>query len=153
MKWPDIDFERRTVRLWTKKRKGGGLEFDLIPMTGELRVAMLEHKRTARSVFVFSQADGQPLSHDLDIMDKLCEKHGVLRFGFHGIRHLSASMLDKAGKPLSLIQAILRHKSATTTARYLHSLCGARAELDDVFSARKTVRDGQTADLQKRFST
>ena len=106
-----------------------------------------------RLVFVFSQDDGKPLSHNLDIMDKLCEKHGVQRFGFHGIRHLSASMLDEAGEPLALIQAILRHKSATTTARYLHSLGGARAELDDVFSAKKKANDGQIVGLQKRFGT
>lgn len=41
MRWDDLDFERRTVRLWTRKRKGGGLEFDLIPMTEELREVLM----------------------------------------------------------------------------------------------------------------
>jgi len=152
LRWDDLDFERRTVRLWTRKRKGGGEEFDLVPMTEELAQAMLEHKKNARSVFVFTQDNGQPLHHDLDIMDRLCKKHGVPRFGFHGIRHLTASMLDAAGKPLALIQAVLRHKSATTTAKYLHSLRGARAELDDVFrGAEKKAQEGQLLSLQKVF--
>lgn len=153
MKWDDLDFERRTVRLWTRKRKGGGLEFDLIPMTEELRGELMEHKRAAKSVFVFCQENGQPLSHDMDIMDKLCAKHEVPRFGFHGIRHLSASMLDAAGVSLAVIQAILRHKSANTTAKYLHSLRGARVELGDVFSGKKKAPGGQTVSLSKQFGT
>ena len=57
----------------------------------------------------------------------------VRYFTLHAVRHLTASILDKAGMDLSTIQAILRHKSATTTARYMHSLRGVRAALDDVF--------------------
>jgi len=41
--------------------------------------------------------------------------------------------------PLTTIQAILRHKSATTTARYLRSLGGVKVQLDGVFSGRKVV--------------
>jgi len=137
MKWGDLDFERRTVRLWTRKRKGGTMEFDLLPMTEELREVLLEHKKTAISVFVFCQDDGQPLHHDLDIMEKLCQKHDLPKFGFHGIRHLSASMMDEAGKSLAVIQLMLRHKNAMTTAKYLHSLRGLRAEMDNVFSFGK----------------
>ena len=43
-------------------------------------------------------------------------------FRFHAIRHLTASILYRLGQPVSVIQAILRHKSPNTTALYLKSL-------------------------------
>jgi integrase len=46
-------------------------------------------------------------------------------------------MMDRAGVPLTTIQAILRHKSATTTDRYLHALRGAKANLNGVFGGEK----------------
>lgn len=46
----------------------------------------------------------------------------VKPFGFHGIRHLTVSILYQKGYPLSVIQTILRHASPNTTARYIHSL-------------------------------
>ena len=51
------------------------------------------------------------------LMARVCKRVGVRPFGFHAIRHLSASMMARAGIPLTTIQAILRHKSATTTAK------------------------------------
>jgi integrase len=55
-------------------------------------------------------------------MTKLCKKAKVKPFGFHAIRHLTASILYKKGYPVSIIQAILRHKNPNTTTRYLRTL-------------------------------
>ncbi len=46
--------------------------------------------------------------------------------------HLKKSQL-LLNVPLKKIQAILRHKSTTTTDRYLHELQGADTDLDTVF--------------------
>jgi integrase len=115
--WEDVDFEDQRVRLWTNKRKGGR-EFDWIPMTDDL----LQCMRTQRLktgfqeyVFINPRSGTHYKCHD-HLMRRLCETAGVRRFGFHGIRHLSASILDNASVPLSAIQAILRHKSSHTTA-------------------------------------
>lgn len=137
LRWSDLDFEGRTVRLGTRKRKGGSLEHDKVPMTEALRTELKAHRENARSVFVFCRADGQPYTQRIHLMERLCKRNGVQEFGFHGIRHLSASMLDAAGVELSTIQAILRHKSATTTAKYLHSLRGVQVELDGVFTSKE----------------
>jgi len=55
-------------------------------------------------------------------MRRMCERAGVKPFGYHAIRHLSASILYKSGYSVATIQAILRHKNPNTTSRYLRSL-------------------------------
>jgi integrase len=55
-------------------------------------------------------------------MKKICNKANVKHFGFHAIRHLSASILYKKGNSVSIIQAILRHKNPNTTTRYLRTI-------------------------------
>jgi integrase len=144
LRWDDLDFDRRTVRLSTRKRQGGSLEYDHIPMTAELREALREHKREARSVHVFCDEAGKPYSARRHLMWRVCKRNEVPYFGFHAVRHLSASIMDKAGVPTATIQAILRHKSRTTTDRYLHQLRGVRADLDGVFS-----KEGKVLEIRK----
>ena len=55
-------------------------------------------------------------------MRRICKKAGVKPFGFHAIRHLTATILYHKGYDISLIQGVLRHKNPTTTDRYLRSL-------------------------------
>jgi len=38
----DLDFANRRVRLLTRKREGGNLEYDWLPMTEELATALTE---------------------------------------------------------------------------------------------------------------
>ena len=65
-------------------------------------------------------------------LKKLCAKAGVDQFGFHGIRHLFASILANRNVPLVEIQKMLRHGSITTTARYIHSLGAGNREAVEV---------------------
>lgn len=141
LQWSDLDFERRTIRLSTRKRQGGTLEHDQIPMTEALRKELREHWKQTSSVYVFSREDGQPFSERRHLMKRVCKRNKVPYFSFHAIRHLSATMMDQAGVALTTIQAILRHQSATTTDRYLHALRGVRVELDSVFEEAK--KDGK----------
>jgi len=148
LKWHEVDFEKSRIQLWTRKRKDGNLESDWIPMTSELREALerWEKERTfpdAEHVFLCEndldfcpQHYGNPFSIRREWLSRLCKKVGVKPFGLHAIRHLSASILDDAGYPITIIQGILRHKSANTTARYLHSLRGMRVALDDAFKRK-----------------
>jgi integrase len=41
LKLSDLDFEHGKIRLWTRKRRGGDLEYDWLPMSSELRKALL----------------------------------------------------------------------------------------------------------------
>lgn len=134
LRWEDVDLEQQRFRLWTNKRKGGR-EFDWLPMTDELLKTLREQRlKTGFQEYVFINArTGTCFKCHDHLMNRLCEKAGVKQFGFHAIRHLSASILDSAGVPLSAIQAILRHKSSHTTARYLHSLTGTKVALNEAF--------------------
>ena len=137
LKWSDVDFVNNRICLWTKKREGGHNEYDWLPMTSDLHQALLQwwQERLKQStidkehVFV-CQAEtpfckkyyGKPFLHRQHLMMRLCERAKVKPFGFHGIRHLTASILYQKGYSLSVIQTILRHASPNTTARYIHSL-------------------------------
>ncbi len=129
----DLDFENSRVRLSTRKREGGNLEYDWLPMTKGLAGALAEwlNIRPLDSDDVFVCIDNTPFSRDyygkpfkyrLQFMRRLCDRAEVKRFGFHAIRHLTASNLYKQGNSVGVIQAILRHKSPSTTERYLKTL-------------------------------
>lgn len=132
--WEDVDFGNRRIRLGTRKREGGSLEYDWLPMTGELFEALRwwqEHRTFPRHTHVFvceqeggfcAEQYGKPFKERMHFMRTLCERARVRPFGFHAIRHLTASILYRLGQPVSVIQAILRHKSPNTTALYLKSL-------------------------------
>jgi integrase len=137
IKWSDVDFANSRICLWTQKREGGHKEFDWLPMTSDLRQALLQwceerlKQQTEDKEHVFVCLDetsfcekyyGKPFIHRQHLMERLCKKANVKPFGFHGIRHLTASILYQKGYSLSIIQTILRHASPNTTARYIHSL-------------------------------
>ena len=136
--WADIDFERQQVRLGTRKTATGGMEYAWIPMTTELKDILLKHKSQSRTRNVFvAQRTGAVLTHRQHFMTRACAAAGVKPFGYHAIRHLTATILAHAGLDLPSIQAILRHHNPTTTARYIKSL-GVQANMvDAIFTDKK----------------
>ena len=132
--WSDIDFGQGTIRLWTKKRQGGHQEANILPMSSELQEALSywrDHRPIKDHTHVFLCLDkyslhgdyyGQPFKERRHFMNTLCKKAKVKPFGFHAIRHLTASVLFHQGQSVSVIQSLLRHQNPTTTNRYLHSL-------------------------------
>jgi integrase len=132
--WKDVDFGSDRVRLWTRKRTDGTYEYDWLPMTTELRSALRwwwENRPIKDQPYVFLCLDekecnresfAKPFLYRQHFMKKICEKAKVKRFGFHAIRHLTASILYRLGYEVAVIQAILRHKSPSTTERYLKSI-------------------------------
>jgi|GEM_PF-180762 len=137
LKVSDLDFNGRQVQLWTRKRKSGCLEPDWVPMVDMLAKALRGwlKARPIDSDYVFicmdprecnSERYGEPFKKRIHLMKRLCRRAGIKPFGFHGIRHLTASILYDGGVEINVIQQILRHLSPTTTAKYLHRLRGSR---------------------------
>jgi integrase len=63
-------------------------------------------------------------------MKKLCGKAKVRHFGFHAIRHLSASVLAQGDVPMVVISQILRHRSLAVTERYLKRMGDLKEALE-----------------------
>ena len=144
--WQDVDFEHQQVRLGTRKTTSGGMEYAWIPMTTELMEALAQHKERSNTLLVFANPDnGGKYVKRSKFVHRLCVKAGVKPFGYHAIRHLTATILAHSGMSLPSIQAILRHHNPTTTARYIQSLGVHSGELDAVFSSKK--RGARVVDL------
>jgi integrase len=170
--WDDIDFRNDKIRLWTSKRQGGNLECDWLPMTKMLKEALLwwqENRPIKDGPHVFlclekknfcKESYGKPFMHRQHFMRNLCERAKVKPFGFHSIRHLTASTLYKLGYAIADIQTVLRHESATTTAKYIKSLGleGVRSALEAlsqqkgrvlIFKPRE-VNEGENLSYQEK---
>jgi integrase len=149
--WSDVDFGRQRVRLWTRKRADGSEEFDWLPMTADLRKELRwwwENRpiKNVETVFMCLEEGecqrvhyGQPFKYRNQFVKRLCELAKVKPFGFHAIRHLTASILHRKGYELGAIQAILRHHSPSTTERYLRRISPERVRevLEDLSRAKK----------------
>jgi len=127
--WKDINFEKRTAKLRTRKRKGGQIQSDLVPMSETLFRCLKRrwHDRDKSSPYVFTKPGGGIYKKDdkfiREMMEKLCKKAGVKKFGFHAIRHHVAMILEDSGKAtLREIQKMLRHQRPTTTDNSLRGL-------------------------------
>ncbi len=135
LKWSDVDFEKKVIWLETRKRLGGGVHRDAVPMISDLENELKAQRLETgfkKCVFINHETK-RPYSPSTKIMNKWCEKAGITPFNFHAIRHLSASILADRGYSLPDIQKLLRHQSVTTTARYLHSLGLTSLDLEGAF--------------------
>ena len=151
LRWEDVDFVNQRVRLYTRKRKDGTWEYDWLPMTDDLFNALVIHKQNSKSEYVFVDPQtGEPFKYRLHFMKRLCEKAGVRPFGFHAIRHFTASILAKEGVPMILIQQILRHKNLATTERYLHSLVDLKSALQVLSKNKKPFSEPSARKTEKQ---
>jgi Integrase len=148
LKWNEVDFERGFVLLGTRKRKGGGMEYDPVPMTSALKDILLKQKEEGLcGEYVFCHTDGNPYSSRQNLIKRLCKKCGVPHFSLHGIRHLTASILAREGIPLSKIGAILRHKSLATTEKYIARIAPLENVLEGVLGKWKRPTGGNSEPL------
>lgn len=151
MKWEDVDFPNCRVRIGTRKRAGGNMEYDWLPMTEELFKVLFKHRQNAKTEWVFSEPErGQPFTSRQHLMPRLCKKAKVKRFGLHAIRHLTASILAQADVPMVTIQRILRHKNLMTTERYIRGLEPVKPALEILSyrNSRPKSRPGAKQKLQ-----
>lgn len=136
LKRQDLDFDQDRIRLWTRKRRSGQLECDWLPMPSGLRAGLLrwlEIRITfpAPNEYVFINVDKGAASCDYYLarftarrafMQQMCKRLDIKPFGYHAIRHFTASHLYAKGVSASVIQAILRHTNPNTTSRYFKTL-------------------------------
>ncbi len=125
LKWEDVSFQEKAVRLWTRKRRGGSWESDWMPMNEDLEVVLwgLWGKREQDEWVFYNRKTRTRYGYRAKLMDTICKRAGVPKYGFHTIRHFVASYLfDKKKVSLPVISKLLRHKSQQTTERYLQAI-------------------------------
>ncbi|MDP3429299.1 MAG: site-specific integrase, partial [Desulfomicrobium sp.] len=128
LKKDDVDLRANRLRLWTRKRKNSDWEADYVSIPPQFKSSLCEEMNRnpgIAQVFV-SKRGSKPLVDNRRWLYRLCAQAGVRPFGFHGIRHLAASVAISDGSVGLLdVQQLLRHKSATTTQRYIHRVTTA----------------------------
>jgi len=122
LKWQDVDFFGKRIRLSWRKNKAGEWRSQWLQVRDDLISALLGYKKKAQTELVFPSRTGGQYVTRVKWMDELCQRAGVEKFGFHGIRHLFASILAARNIPMVEIQYMLRHSSLATTERYIHRL-------------------------------
>lgn len=126
----DLDFKIKQVRLYTRKRKDGTLEFDWLPLTEKLFSSLKKIVSDNGKGWVFPNPTTEiTYVSRSKWLPMLCDKAKVKKFGIHSIRHLSASILSRNNVALIDIQTILRYKSLSTTERYIHRMESVRSAL------------------------
>lgn len=171
LKWQDVNFDKQTVTLWTRKRKDGAYEPDEIPMNQDLHAVLwdLWQKRQQNQWVFYNEKTGTRFNKRPKMMRSLCirafapnlketakTKYDGLLFGFHDIRHFMASFLaDRKKQSTKTIQKLLRHKNHRTTEIYLHSIDEQVREamrmVEGVFSTKTTTEthnQNQTEEIQ-----
>jgi len=143
MKWSEVDLIAGTVGLWTNKRRSGNAEYDELPMSNAFRNKLVKWKEESNDQeLVFGDQFVGLMDTNNRWLNALCEKVGVKRFGYHGIRHLAGSLAIQNGANILEVQQLLRHKSITTTQRYIHRFkqtTGAVDALDQAWEQDKPV--------------
>jgi integrase len=130
LKTDDLHFDTSEISLWTRKEREGSWREDKLPMIDILYNAMIEHVQNLESEYIFpSPRTGKPYKDPRKILQKLCKQAGVKPFGYHAIRHLVPSILQKLGVEPKVIQAVMRHGKFSTTENYLHRQDSVRAGL------------------------
>jgi integrase len=150
LRWKDVNFEKRTVTLWTRKRRDGKYESDQMPMNQVLYDTLKNRwqKRTQDQWVYFNkkaqEGKGDRYYHRPRMMASICKRAGITpvgkgeitlwrgkdkgkvveidhHYGFHSFRHFMASYLADVEKISSKsAQRLLRHKNLSTTEGYLH---------------------------------
>lgn len=130
LEWKHVDFKKSRIMLRTRKNNQGQWWDDWLTLDGRLFNPLKEHQKvTGFKKFVFLNMHGsdnpkywEPYKKRQHWLATLCDRTGVELFGCHGIRHLCASILAAENVPLVKIQHHLRHRSITTTEKYIHNL-------------------------------
>ena len=149
LRWKDVNFEKRTITLWTRKRKDGKYESDQMPMNQVLydTLKIRWQKRTQDQWVYFNKKTwetGDRYYHRPKMMAAICKRAGISPigkgkiklwrgkdkgkiveidhyYGFHSFRHFMASYLTDVEKISSkTAQFLLRHKNLSTTEGYVH---------------------------------
>lgn len=129
LRWEDVDFTRKSITLWTSKRKGGHKEPRTIAATPTVMEILYKRKKyPVNQYYVFTNPNTLTCYHRQTraikyLFSDLCSKAGVPHFSAHSLRHFIATYLTETNKVgVRETQKLLGHKNISTTEKYLQEL-------------------------------
>lgn len=137
LRWPQVDFTRRTILLRDGETKNGVGR--VLPLTGEAFDLLRDRAkvRDLKDDRVFPvPAEGRGFGSLRTAWDKALERAAVKDFRWHDLRHTAASYLTMAGIGSMEVAKVLGHKTLAMTARYSHLSPERTVELGDVLAQR-----------------
>lgn len=153
--WADVDFFRKRIRLSWRKNKVGEWRSQWLSVKDDLIEWLLQHRKKNHDgrdhVFVSQQS--LAYRYRQHWLKRECRKAKVKPFGFHGIRHLFASLLAAENVPLVEIQYMLRHTSLATTQCYIHRLKKENREVLAALPGLTISEENPSKVLQKALGT
>ncbi len=127
VKWEDVDFDQRTIRIRRNIRKGivkptKRGEERIIDMTESLYKALLAYKKISFSEWLFPNAKGNHYYDSADIVSlyfkPLLKNIGIKYKSLYSLRHSYATMLLDGGEKITYVSKQLGHKDINTTVKF-----------------------------------
>lgn len=116
LRWVDIDFEHRCLRLPDSKTGA-----KVVYLNAPALAILTELSRVERNPYVFVGTREGAATKAVDkVWGRVRAKAGLTHVRIHDLRHSYASVGAVGGFSLPIIGALLGHKHAMTTARYAH---------------------------------
>lgn len=144
LKWNDVDFENRTVKIqrsmeyrhsvgvWRVGEPKSDSGYRTIPLTDEaVRILMAQKEKNKKikvipmewSEYIFLSRKGEPVKNSTydTALFKICEKAGINKFSMHVLRHTFATRCIEGGMRPKTLQKILGHSNIGITMNlYVH---------------------------------
>ncbi len=139
LKWSDVDFEKRTVTRYTRKRQGGNLEPITVYMNDDLLDVFkkLSDITIDNNYIFYNPCSGLPYKNKRKMLYSACDRADIRRIRFHELRHYFASVLaQNPSVSVKTIGDLLGHKNLATTEIYLHSIASSEKAALESLSGR-----------------
>ena len=140
LKWVDVDFERKLVRITPSK----GSKPRILPIS-EKAVALLKNlQKKGEKVF---EASGRTLESNFYLQRKRIAKKlnnpRILKIGLHTLRHWKGTMEYHKTKDILHVQAVLGHRDIKSTMVYVNLEDALFQSTNDEFYVKtaKTVEE------------
>lgn len=126
LRWEDVDLVagrlvvRRTVWRGVEGPPKSGRDRE-VPLSSEARDALRALPSRFRSAYVFGAGDVRLTAGETKWpLWSACRRAGIVRAGWHVLRHTFASHLAMRGVSMKAIQELLGHATLAMTMRYAH---------------------------------
>jgi integrase len=144
LKWNDVDFQRRLVRITPEKNS--------YPRTVKVSNNLLDRMNTLKTskeyVFRYRSSDLKTLTRlfekQRNRISKELQNPGLRSIHFHTFRHWKATMEYRKTRDILHVKTLLGHKNVNNTLKYIRYAEGLE-EQDDEWSCRvaKTIEEAQ----------